>query len=327
MNINDFIKTLNEWGRQHAPFLFIVDFEMQKPLVFKIPEINEKEILFDINGITNAQPKHKISGKDELIFRIDGSANSLNAYQAKFDLIKYHLNQGNSFLTNLTIKTKIETNKTLRELFFLSEARYKLWYREEFLVYSPEIFIQIRDQRIFSYPMKGTIDAAIPNAKEIILQNEKELAEHVTIVDLMRNDLSIVANSVQVSKFRYVEEVKTNSKNLLQVSSEIQGDLKQNYFETIGSLLFSLLPAGSVSGAPKKKTLEIIQNSESEPRGYYTGIFGYFDGKNLDAGVMIRFIENNSKGLFYRSGGGITTQSLVEQEYQEAINKIYAPVY
>ena len=327
MNIDDFIKTLNEWGRQRAPFLFIVDFEMQKPLAFKISEIDEKEILFDINGITNNKTKQELSGKDELIFLVDYSSNSFDEYQLKFDLVKHHLNQGDSFLTNLTVKTKIETNKTLRELFFLSEARYKLWYREEFLVYSPEIFIQIRDQRIFSYPMKGTIDAAIPNAKEIILTDEKELAEHVTIVDLIRNDLSIVAEAVRVTKFRYIEEVKTNAKNLLQVSSEIQGNLKPNYCEAIGSLLFSLLPAGSISGAPKKKTLEIIQNSELDRRGYYTGVFGYFDGKNLDAGVMIRFIENSPEGFFYRSGGGITTQSVVEQEYQEAINKIYAPVY
>lgn len=327
MNIDDFIKTLNEWGRQRAPFLFIVDFEMQKPLAFKISEIDEKEILFDINGITNNKTKQELSDKDELIFLVDHSSNSFDEYQLKFDLVKHHLNQGDSFLTNLTVKTKIETNKTLRELFFLSEARYKLWYREEFLVYSPEIFIQIRDQRIFSYPMKGTIDAAIPNAKEIILTDEKELAEHVTIVDLIRNDLSIVAEAVRVTKFRYIEEVKTNAKNLLQVSSEIQGNLKPNYCEAIGSLLFSLLPAGSISGAPKKKTLEIIQNSELDRRGYYTGVFGYFDGKNLDAGVMIRFIENSPEGFFYRSGGGITTQSVVEQEYQEAINKIYAPVY
>lgn len=327
MNIDDFVKTLNEWGRQRAPFLFIVDFEMQKPLAFKISEIDEKEILFDINGVTNVQATQELPDTDELIFRVADFSDSLDSYRHKFNLVKHHLNQGDSFLTNLTVKTKIETNKTLRELFFLSKSRYKLWYREEFLVYSPEIFIQIKDQRIFSYPMKGTIDAAIPNAREIILKDEKELAEHVTIVDLMRNDLSIIAEAVRVTKFRYVEEIKTNAKNLLQVSSEIQGNLKQNYCEAIGSLLFSLLPAGSVSGAPKKKTLEIIQNSESDRRCYYTGVFGYFDGKNLDAGVMIRFIENTPEGFFYRSGGGITTQSLVENEYQEAINKIYAPVY
>jgi para-aminobenzoate synthetase component 1 len=87
-----------------------------------------------------------------------------------------------------------------------------------------------------------------------------------------------------------------------------------------------LLPAGSVSGAPKPKTLEIIKEIEEENRGYYTGVFGYYNGSELDSGVMIRFIENRAGKYFYRSGGGITTQSIVESEYQEAIDKVYVPV-
>ncbi len=86
------------------------------------------------------------------------------------------------------------------------------------------------------------------------------------------------------------------------------------------------MPAGSVSGAPKPKTLEIIKAVEEEVRGYYTGVFGYFNGKDLDSGVMIRFIENREGKYFYRSGGGITTQSDVESEYQETIDKVYVPV-
>jgi len=86
------------------------------------------------------------------------------------------------------------------------------------------------------------------------------------------------------------------------------------------------LPAGSVSGAPKPKTLEIIKAVEEEGRGYYTGVFGYFNGNDLDSGVMIRFIENREGKYFYRSGGGITTQSDVEAEYQETIDKVYVPV-
>jgi para-aminobenzoate synthetase component 1 len=86
------------------------------------------------------------------------------------------------------------------------------------------------------------------------------------------------------------------------------------------------LPAGSVTGAPKAKTVEIIKAAEQEPRGFYTGILGIFDGKQLDSGVMIRFIEKVDGRFFYRSGGGITTQSDCKAEYEEAINKIYVPV-
>jgi para-aminobenzoate synthetase component 1 len=81
-----------------------------------------------------------------------------------------------------------------------------------------------------------------------------------------------------------------------------------------------------VSGAPKAKTLEIIREVEGEERGYYTGVFGCFNGAELDSGVMIRFIEKKAEKYYYRSGGGITTQSVVELEYQEVIDKVYVPV-
>jgi len=171
--------------------------------------------------------------------------------------------------------------------------------------------------------MKGTIAADIPNAKAIILADKKEKAEHSTIVDLIRNDLNLVATKVKVERFRYVEKIRTRQKDLLQVSSEITGSLPTNYAEQIGDILMKLLPAGSISGAPKKKTVEIIQAAEGQERGYYTGVFGYFDGKNLDSGVMIRYIEKNANGLYYRSGGGITTFSDCEKEYQELLDKIY----
>jgi len=236
------------------------------------------------------------------------------------------IKRGDSFLTNLTIKNKVTLSHSLKDIFYASHAKYKLWYRDEFVVFSPESFIQIKDQKVYSYPMKGTIDADIPNAAEILLMNRKEMAEHVTIVDLIRSDLSRVASKVSVEKFRYVEKLNTNKKNLLQISSEIKGDLPRNYLENIGSILVSLLPAGSVCGAPKPKTLSLIKDAELEERGYYTGVCGHFDGQSLDSGVMIRFIEKKKGEYHYRSGGGITSQSDWRTEYEEVINKIYVPV-
>lgn len=174
--------------------------------------------------------------------------------------------------------------------------------------------------------MKGTIDATIDNAKEIIMNDSKELAEHNTIVDLIRNDLSLVAKNVTVEKFRYLEQIKTNRSDLLQVSSKITGDLPSNYAENIGNIIYTMLPAGSISGAPKKKTVEIIKNTEKYKRGFYTGIFCYFDGKNLDSCVLIRYIENKNGQLIYKSGGGITFKSKVKQEYNEMLNKVYVPI-
>ena len=174
--------------------------------------------------------------------------------------------------------------------------------------------------------MKGTIDAALPNAESLLLSSKKELAEHFTIVDLIRNDLSLVSKNVKVEKFRSIEKLKTNRGELLQMSSEISGELADNWQENIGSLLSRMLPAGSISGAPKTKTLDIIANTEDYDRGFYTGVLGIFHGDEIDSGVMIRFVEKQGSQLVYKSGGGITAKSVMEEEYEELRSKVYIPV-
>jgi para-aminobenzoate synthetase component 1 len=174
--------------------------------------------------------------------------------------------------------------------------------------------------------MKGTIDASLPDAERIILDDYKEKAEHATIVDLIRNDLSRVADEVEVKRYRYVERLTTHHKDLLQVSSEISGKLPDGFRRQLGDILFSMLPAGSICGAPKPKTLEIIEHAEGYERDFYTGIFGWFDGRNFDSAVMIRFAEPASDGLTFKSGGGITSQSDLEKEYEELVHKVYVPL-
>ena len=316
------IQKMNEYGKNKTPFLFIVDFEMQEPQIIKLEEVNPAEILFDINGRRNFSTGLNTNKK----IQFEKHPVSFSTFRLSFDKILKEIHAGNTYLLNLTFPTKIETNLTLKEMFLLSKAKYKLFYKNKFIVFSPEPFVSITNSTISSYPMKGTIDAAVANAKELILKDKKETAEHNTIVDLIRNDLNIVAKNVRVEKFRYVEEVITKDKTLLQVSSKITGDLDAGFNTRIGSLMFSLLPAGSISGAPKKKTIEIIKNAETYSRGFYTGIFGYFDGAILDSSVMIRFIENTGKEIIYKSGGGITFMSDAESEYQELIDKVYVPI-
>ena len=101
--------------------------------------------------------------------------------------------------------------------------------------------------------MKGTIDASIPSAAQLLMNDPKETAEHATIVDLIRNDLSMVANRVSVSRYRYMDRLQTNRGVIFQTSSEIQGILPENYQEHLGDIIFRLLPAGSITGAPKEK--------------------------------------------------------------------------
>jgi para-aminobenzoate synthetase component 1 len=205
------------------------------------------------------------------------------------------------------------------------QASYKLYVPGQFLVFSPEQFVSISDGVIRTFPMKGTIDASVPHAENVLMNDIKEKEEHATVVDLLRNDLSMVARQVRVNRYRYVTEVRTGDKSLLQCSSEISGMLEPEFEGKPGSIMHALLPAGSVTGAPKKKTVELIHEIEPEPRGYFTGVFGVFDGKNLDSAVMIRMIEERADGYYYRSGGGITYRSVADQEFQEMIDKVYVP--
>jgi para-aminobenzoate synthetase component 1 len=322
MSLAEFSKTLNQWGSQRIPFFFLIDFEMKRPLAWKLTEIDPETLVFNINGVTNGIQQYPFNKKVDFTVEPIG----LSAFEKKFTEVMKHLEYGDSYLTNLTIRTRLQTTCTLKDFYFASQAKYKVLFKNNFLVFSPEIFIQIHDQQIFSFPMKGTIDAALPFAKEKLLSDPKELAEHVTIVDLIRNDLSRVSANVTVSRFRYIDQLTTNGKTLLQVSSEIVGELEGDYCSRLGDILVNLLPAGSITGAPKEKTVEIIRHAEGEARGYYTGVVGVFDGVNFDSGVMIRFLEQEGPHFYYRSGGGITTQSKLEQEYQEAMDKIYVPL-
>ncbi len=323
MRKNTIKEQMNEWGSAGIPFLFIIDFEQQKPLIFRLDEIDPARLLYDINGVSNSNYTGR--GGKKLRPQLMKHPGSYEEYLRKFDIVKNEIALGNTFLLNLTCSTPVDLNVSLRDIFDAGNARYRLWLRDEFVCFSPEIFVSISNGKIRSFPMKGTIDATIPDAENVILNDPKETAEHYTIVDLIRNDLSIVAKNVRVKRFRYFDLIRTDTKNLLQVSSEICGDLENGYESALGDIIFSLLPAGSVSGAPKKKTTEIIAEAEGISRGYYTGIAGIFDGENLDSGVLIRFIEKRGNGYFYRSGGGITSFSDPQSEYREMIDKIYVP--
>jgi para-aminobenzoate synthetase component 1 len=313
---------MNRLGTAKVPFLFIIDFDLEQPVVIPLEEINPREILFDVNGTTNSE----ISTETIPNFSFSFQPVPKERYASAFDLVQKHINHGDSFLLNLTMPSTITTDLALVDIFRFSKAKYRLWFRNEFVVFSPETFVQTRSGKISSFPMKGTMDASLEDAEQKLKTSRKELAEHFTIVDLIRNDLSMIAKNVRVERFQLIERIQTHKHELLQMSSEICGDLPVDYQKSVGDMLFRMLPAGSISGAPKLKTLEVIKQAEQYPRKYYTGIFGIFNGKDIDSGVMIRYIENTADGLVYKSGGGITALSDMDEEYQELIDKIYLPV-
>ncbi len=320
---------MNELGRQRTPFLFIIDYAMQHPVVLPLTEINSRELLYNIKGKTNAEVK-LIALPDNITFQ--KKPVTLAQYTEAFNQVMQHLQAGNSFLINLTLPTLVETSLSLQQIFYHSTAAYKLWWSNPrngnpFVVFSPETFITIHHGRISAHPMKGTIDSAVPDAEQQLLNDPKELAEHVTIVDLIRNDMSIIATEVSVERFRYIDYITTHEgKTLLQASTKITGKLPGNYLEQLGTIIAAMLPAGSICGAPKHKTLQIIREAEKYDRGYYTGIVGIFDGASLDSGVMIRFIEQQGGQYYFKSGGGITARSHLPSEYQELTDKVYVPL-
>ena len=312
MTFND----IDELAKQRIPFLFISDFEANNLEVIPLDKLQDEDVEFCIDeNYTKLEHEHFLQKYPV----------SFEEYEHKFNYVIEKIKNAETYLLNLTQPTKIKTSLNLNQIYEKANAHYKLRYRDKFVCFSPERFISIKNNKIHTYPMKGTIDASIPHAKEKILSNEKEMAEHIMVVDLLRNDLSIVAEEVRVEKFRYVTEIEAGDKKLLQVSSHISGKLSASWHVGLGGILKALLPAGSISGTPKKSTLKIIKDIENYDRGFFSGVFGVFDGKNFDSGVMIRFIEKTDNGFIYKSGGGITLDSDVKGEYDELLDKVYLP--
>ncbi|MDD5716382.1 MAG: aminodeoxychorismate synthase component I [Sulfuricurvum sp.] len=298
------------------PCFFYTDFSGAHFHCYPLDELKQHDIEFSFKSMP-----HRLNSPHKPVF----SPVSYEAYEQKFASVQEHIRSGNTYLLNLTQPTEIESGYTLKEIYTMANAPYKLRVKDSFVCFSPEPFITIENNIIHTYPMKGTIDASLPSAADTILKDPKEIAEHTMIVDLLRNDLGIVAKNIRVEKFRYITTINTGDKQLHQVSSHISGILDIKWKENAGTLLCNLLPAGSISGTPKRKTVEIIEQIEGYRRGYFTGVFGFYDGENLYSAVAIRFIEKQENKLIYKSGGGITADSNCKREYEEMIDKVYIP--
>jgi para-aminobenzoate synthetase component 1 len=277
------INKLNYYGSIKEPYLFIISFDQLEDDFILLKDLNS-EIKFEINKTKGVCSNNGIPICKQII--------NFNEYKKSFDLIQEEIRSGNSYLLNLTFKTKINIDLNLDEIYDVAKSRFKIKYKNKFVCFSPERFVEMRDDKIYTFPMKGTIDALLENAEKKLINNEKEIAEHTMTVDLLRNDLSIISKSVRVDKLRYVEKIQAGNKELLHVSSQISGELDVQWKSNIGNIFNNLLPAGSISGAPKKSTINILNSIENYKRGFYTGI---------------------------------VSDSNVRMEYEELIDKIYIP--
>lgn len=377
----EIIDKINRLASQDEPFLFVINYQGDKAFIRQLSDINPEVCLFDFEGRGNSSDEMKNNSEKiaETTWQIEPPL--YEDYERSFNIVKNNIMAGNSYLTNLTNRVPVNCNLSLEEIFHRAKGKYKLLLRRKrnqaedkvqqkkeeaqnkadkkediieeisnpFVCFSPETFVRIKGGRIYSYPMKGTLDASLPNAEKLLMEDRKEAAEHATIVDLIRNDLSRVAEDVKVDKYRYVDVLHTNKGDILQTSSEISGRLPEDYPHHLGEILDAQLPAGSITGAPKDKTMQIIQEAEGYDRGFYTGIMGIYDQGELNSAVMIRFIEEEtspvdfeadgeknfkanegkkpkeSRELYFKAGGGITSKSDCRREYEEVIQKIYLP--
>ena len=191
---------------------------------------------------------------------------------------------------------------------------------------SPELLVRVEDGIVSNHPIAGTRrrgkDATEDLALEEELKNdEKERAEHIMLVDLGRNDIGKISEpgTVEVTQFMDVERYS----HVMHLVSHVQGKLRAGLSQF--DALRSCFPAGTVSGAPKIRAMEIIAKLEKEKRGPYAGAMGYFDfAGNLDTAIVIRTIVIKNNVAYIQAGAGIVADSVPEREYQESLNKAQA---
>ena len=191
---------------------------------------------------------------------------------------------------------------------------------------SPETLVKLEDGILHTYPLAGTRPRGKNSAEDLqlekdLLSDEKELAEHNMLVDLGRNDLGKISNfgTVQVEKLHQIERFS----HVMHIGSIVRGEIKNN-FDALDAIS-AVLPAGTLSGAPKIRACEIISELEKNKRGIYGGAFGYIDfSGNLDTAIAIRIIYKKNGKIFVRSGAGIVADSVPEKEFEECLNKAKA---
>lgn len=250
-------------------------------------------------------------------------------YAAKISRIKDYLREGLTYQVNFTFKVKFDFQGDILDFYLNLRKSQPTSYmalintgKSFILSLSPELFFRRDAKAIVTRPMKGTSGRGLTwdadkKSGEELKRNTKIKAENLMIVDLLRNDLGRISQKVWVPKLFEVEKYRT----LYQMTSTIAANLLKNDIK-IKDIFTSLFPSGSVTGAPKIKTMDIISSLEKEPRGIYTGSIGYISpGKEACFNVAIRTILLNQGKGEMGIGGGIVDDSVEKYEYEEALLK------
>jgi len=316
-----------EFGYFLEPALYALRPKNNTPLVWlgvcRQPKIIRRPNVFSFNedaGCRSFCSNYKIKNIKPNLSQAE--------YSKKIKEIKYHLEQGLTYQVNFTFKVKFDFSGDAFSLYQNLKQSQPTSYTalintgsSKIISLSPELFFRIEGEKIITRPMKGTVQRGLTldddkRAKRLIKGSRKIRAENLMIVDLLRNDLGKVAKRVWVPKLFDLEKYRT----LHQMTSTIEAKLQDNL--KLKNIFSSLFPSGSVTGAPKIKTMEIIKNLEKEPRGVYTGAVGYISPQRKTCfNVAIRTIELGAKQGELGIGGGIVYDSVDKHEYDEALLK------
>ncbi len=276
-----------------------------------------------------AEPKKKYE-RDGVIVK---QSDTLEEYSEKVNKIKEYIKEGHIFQTVLSQRWTLETKQDGFELYkalrILNPSPYLYYFNfGEFEVIgsSPEMLVKQKENHIYTCPIAGTRKRGKDKEEDELLRvdllnDEKEKAEHVMLVDLARNDMGRISEfgTVKVTQFMQVQ----NYSHVMHIVSQVEGQKKGDYHPF--DLVASFLPAGTLSGAPKIRAMEIIDELESVRRGLYGGATGYIDfSGNMDFCITIRTMIKKQNKVYLQAGAGIVADSVPENEYNECCNKVMA---
>ncbi len=287
--------------------------------------VDQSDTINDCNNINDRQLKH-----DGVIIK---KSDALQQYSEKVNKIKEYIVEGHIFQTVLsqrwTIQTKRDGFDLYKELRQLNPSPYLYYYNFgefEIIGSSPEMIVKQTDQRVYTCPIAGTRKRGITPEEDAVLErqllaDEKELAEHVMLVDLARNDMGKISQigTVRVSELMKIQKYS----HVMHIVSLVEG--KSEKIKSPFDIISAFLPAGTLSGTPKIRAMEIIDELESVRRGLYGGATGYLSfGGNMNFCITIRTMIKKGDKVYLQAGAGIVADSIPENEYNECCNKVMA---
>lgn len=292
--------------------------------------VRELEIMTDIikNGEADEPPNPILKSEFKPLF--DNSQ-----YGKMVEKAKNYIREGDIFQVVLSNRLEAEMEGSLfgayEVLRKLNPSPYMFYFSSddiEIAGASPETLVKLDDKTLYTYPLAGTRprgrtpeqDKALENE---LLNDEKELAEHNMLVDLGRNDLGKISKFGTVRVDKYHQILKFS--HVMHIGSTVKGEIRDD--KSALDAVDAVLPAGTLSGAPKIRAMEIINELENNKRGIYGGAIGYIDlAGNLDTCIAIRIAFKKNGKVYVRSGAGIVADSVAEKEHQECINKAKAVI-